>query len=266
MPTMKTPFTLAVLSLALAIVGPSAHAGFFDQLKSTLTTSNGAVAAVSALPEAEIAGGLKAALSVGVSNAVASLGRSGGFLTNLTVKIPVPDKLQTVEKGLRLAGQGQLADNFVASLNHAAEQAVPAAAGVFADALRQMSLTDAQGILAGPDDAATRYFQKTTQTNLFAKFYPVVQKATDSVGVTAEYKAMMNKFSAVNLASVSTFGGFLGKSNPVNLNAADLDTYVTDQALAGLFKLVAAAEKDIRANPVARTSDLLQKVFGTAPK
>jgi hypothetical protein len=259
--TMKSPFKPVTLIIAFTVVCLTSHAGFFDQLKSTLTTSNDAATGVSSLPQDEIVGGLKEALSLGVSNAVASLGRNDGFLTNLTVKIPLPEKLQTVEKALRMAGQSQMADNFVASMNHAAEQAVPVAAGVFGDAIQQMSIEDAKGILAGPDDAATKYFQKTTQTNLFAKFYPVVQKATDSVGVTAEYKAMMDKF-----ASVNTFSSFLGKSNPVNLNTADIDTYVTDKAMDGLFKMVAAEEKNIRANPVARTSDLLQKVFGSATK
>ena len=258
---MKSFFKLITLNITFVIACCTAHAGFFDQLKSTLTTSNNTATAVSSLPEDEIVGGLKEALSLGVSNAVASLGRNDGFLTNASVKIPLPEKLQTVEKGLRMAGQSKMADDFVASMNHAAEQAVPVAAGVFGNAIQQMSVEDAKGILTGPDDAATQYFQKTTQTNLFAKFYPVVQKATDSVGVTAEYKAMMAKF-----ASVNTFSSFLGKSNPVNLNTADIDTYVTNKALDGLFKMVAAEEKNIRANPVARTSDLLQKVFGSATK
>lgn len=259
---MKKPLALITFNLALIIATGTVHAGFFDELKSTLTTTNStAVAVASSLPQNEIVGGLKEALGKGVSNAVVSLGRNDGFLTNANVKIPLPEKLQSVEKALRMAGQSQMADDFVASMNHAAEQAVPVAAGIFGNAIQQMSIADAQGILAGPDDAATKYFQKTTQTNLFAAFYPIVQKATDSVGVTAEYKAMMDKF-----ASVSTFSSFLGKSNPVNLNTADIDTYVTDKAMDGLFKMVAAEEKNIRANPVARTSDLLQKVFGSTTK
>jgi hypothetical protein len=258
---MKTLFKLITLNVALIIAGGTAHAGFLDSLTSALNATNGAAAAVAALPEDQVVGGLKQALGKGVSNAVASLGRSDGFLTNLEVKIPLPEKLQSVEKALRMAGQSQMADNFIASMNHAAEQAVPVAAGVFGDAIQQMSIADAKGILSGPDDAATQYFQKTTQTNLFAKFYPIVQKATDSVGVTAEYKAMMGKF-----ASVNTFSGFLGKSNPVNLNTADIDTYVTDKAMDGLFKMVAQEEKNIRANPVARTTDLLKTVFGSAAK
>lgn len=258
---MKNLFKLTMVAVALFFLKGTAPAGFFDQLKSTLTTTNGTATAISSLSQDQVVGGLKQALSLGVSNAVASLGRNDGFLTNLTVKIPLPPKLQSVESALRMAGQGQLADNFISSMNHAAEQAVPVAAGVFGDAISQMSIADAKGILAGPDDAATQYFQKTTQTNLFAKFYPVVQKATDSVGVTAEYKTMMGKF-----ASVNTFSGLFGKSSPVKLDAADIDAYVTDQALVGLFKLVAAEEKSIRANPLARTSDLLKTVFGSAAK
>jgi hypothetical protein len=259
---MKTPFKFTPFSVALAGVCLTAHAGLFDQLKSALATTNpAATTAVSALSSDQVAGGLKEALGKGVSNAVVSLGHDGGFLTNLNMKIPMPDKLQKVESALRLAGQGQMADDFVASMNHAAEQAVPVAAGVFGDAIQQMTIADAKGILAGPDDAATQFFRRTTQTNLFATFLPIVQKATDSVGVTAQYKAMMGKF-----ASVDTLGGLFGQKNPVKLDAADIDTYVTNKALDGLFKMVAAEEKDIRANPVARTTDLLQKVFGPTAK
>jgi hypothetical protein len=259
---MKTLSKFIPFSVALAVVCLTARAGLFDQLKSALTTTNSATTtAVSALSSDQIAGGLKEALGKGVSNAVVSLGHDGGFLTNLEVKIPMPAQLQKVESALRMAGQSQLADDFVASMNHAAEQAVPVAAGVFGDAIQEMTIEDAKGILAGPDDAATQFFRRTTQTNLFVKFLPIVQKATDSVGVTAQYKAMMGKF-----AGVDTLGGLFGQKNPVNLDAADIDTYVTDKALDGLFKMVADEEKNIRANPVARTSDLLQKVFGAAAK
>jgi hypothetical protein len=256
---MKIPLKLVAFSVAFAVVCSTARAGFFDSLKSVFTSTNSAATtAVSALSSSQIADGLKEALGKGVSNAVVSLGHNGGFLTNLDVKIPMPDKLQKVESALRLAGQGQMADDFIGSMNHAAEQAVPLAAGVFGDAIKQMTIDDAKAILTGPDDAATQYFQKTTQTNLFNLFHPIVAKATDSVGVTAKYKAMMGKFSAAN-----SLGGLFGKSSVVNLDAADIDTYVTGKALDGLFKMVAAEEKNIRANPVARTSDLLQKVFGS---
>lgn len=261
---VKNLFRLVALSITFAVASGNAQVGMFDQLKSALTTSNNAAAAISALPQDEVANGLKEALGKGVSNAVVSLGHDGGFLTNLNVKIPMPEKLQTVEKGLRAAGQGQMVDDFVGSMNHAAEQAVPVAAGVFGSAIQQMSIEDAKGILAGPDDAATQYFKKTTQTNLFALFYPIVQRATDSVGVTAQYKAMMGKFSGLN--TFGGIGGLFGQKKPAAPDAGDIDTYVTNKALEGLFKMVAAEEKSIRGNPAARTSSLLQNVFGSATK
>jgi hypothetical protein len=157
-----------------------------------------------------------------------------------------------------------LADEFISSMNHAAEQAVPVAAGVFGDSIKQMSIDDAKAILSGPNDAATQYFRRTTQSNLFGMFYPIVQKATDQVGVTKEYKAMMGKVSSLN--SLNTINSFFGSSNPINLSTTDIDSYVTTKALDGVFKMVADEEKNIRANPVARTTDLLQKVFGSVSK
>jgi hypothetical protein len=249
----------------MAAVGFAAHAGWFDQLKSGLTSTNIAAAgAVSALSSDQIAAGLKEALGKGVSNAVASLGHTGGFLTNAEVKIPMPENLQKVESGLRMAGQGQRVDDFIGSMNHAAEQAVPVAAGVFGDAIQRMTIDDAKGILSGPDDSATQYFRRTTQTNLFTRFHPIVQKATDSVGVTAQYKAMMGKFS--ELETLSGVSGLFGQKKPAIPEAGDIDTYITHKALDGLFKMVAAEEKDIRANPAARTTALLQQVFGSAAK
>lgn len=241
---------LAALFIAFCDTGA---AGTFDFLKSANTSS------VSALSQDQMVGGLKEALGKGVERAVASLGRTNGFLTNLNVKILMPVKLQSVEKGLRAAGQGQLVDDFIGAMNRAAEQAVPTAAAVFGGSIRQMSIADAKSILTGTNDAATQFFRRTTQTNLHAKFYPLVQKATDEVGVTASYKQMMGKFSAVG-----TLGNLFGSKSPAKLDAADIDSYVTDKAMDGLFKVVAEEEKSIRANPLARTSDLLQKVFGSA--
>ncbi|HEX4342676.1 MAG TPA: DUF4197 domain-containing protein, partial [Verrucomicrobiae bacterium] len=129
---------------------------------------------------------------------------------------------------------------------------------VFGDSLQQMSIADAKSILTGTNDAATQYFRRTTQTNLYGKFYPLVQKATDSVGVTARYKQMMSKFTAPD-----SIGGFLSSKTSVKLDAADIDAYVTGKALDGLFAMVAKEEESIRANPAARTTDLLQKVFAT---
>ena len=257
---MKLGFQTFFFALA-AVLPLSVHAGFFDELKSAVASTNGITSnssSLSSLPESQVADGLKEALGKGVTVAVSALGHSDGFLTNLEVKIPMPGKLQTVEKALRMAGQNQMADDFVASMNHAAEQAVPVAAGVFGDAIKQMSIEDAKSILAGPDDAATQYFRRTTETNLYSLFYPVVQKCTAQVGVTEKYKEMMGKFSSLN-----SFGGLFGGGSSSLLQAADLDDYVTNKSLDGLFKMVADEEKEIRANPMARTTDLLKTVFGS---
>jgi hypothetical protein len=200
-------------------------------------------------------------LSKGLQGAVARLGHNGGFLTNLQVRIPLPEKLQKVESALRAVHQEKLADEFVATMNHAAEQAVPEAGIVFADALKHMTIQDAKSILTGPPDAATRYFQKTTQTNLYARFYPIVQKATRQTGVTASYQKLVEKMDLSNLTGkLGAVGNLLG--GVVDQNTVDLDGYVTEKAMDGLFKTIADEEKRIRENPVARTTDLLQQVFG----
>ncbi|MCG3147624.1 MAG: hypothetical protein PCFJNLEI_01064 [Verrucomicrobiae bacterium] len=233
--------------LLAVLLASTAQAGWLDFIKKPATATN-----LTALAETDIAAGLKEALAKGVTKAVTDLGKDGGYLKNLDVKIPMPEKLQSVEKGLRSLGQDKMADEFVATLNHAAEQAVPVAAPIFADAIKQMTIQDAQAILQGAPDSATQFFRKTSTPQLTEKFLPIVKTATEKTGVTAQYKKLMQ--AAGPLASL------LGKDN------ADLDGYVTTKALDGLFKMVAAEEKQIRENPVARTSDLLKKVFGSTSK
>ena len=196
----------------------------------------------------QVTRGLKEALAKGLQQAVGSLGKTGGFLTNLNVKIPMPEKMQSVEKALRTLGQDRLADEFITTMNQAAELAVPAAAEVFAGGLQRMTVDDAKGILSGPKDAGTQFFRRTTEAELTQKFLPIVQKATAKSGATAVYKQVTEK---AKLA-----GPF------VTIPSLDLDTYVTGKALDGLFKMVAAEEKRIRDNPVARSTDLLKSVFG----
>lgn len=197
----------------------------------------------------EISGGLKEALSKGVKFAINTLGKENGFLDNARVKIPLPKSLQKLEKGLRLAGQGKVVDEFVGSMNHAAEKAVPVAIDVFVDAIKQMSFDDARKILfSGQNDSATQFFRRTGEETLRGKFRPIVEEFTEKTGVTNKYKTMIGKagFAAQ----------FLGK------DATDLDGYVTQKALDGLFLLVADEEKKIRENPLGRTTSLLKKVFG----
>ena len=244
--------------LLVVFVCGAASAGWFDTITRAVTTpvtnanATGANAPAFAgvpLSEQDVAAGLKMALSNGVNRAVSQLGRDGGFLTNLSVRIPMPAELQRIELALRAAKQDRLADEFVTTMNHAAEKAVVEAAPVFASAVTAMTLQDARGILSGPPDAATQYLRRTGGAQLEQRFLPVVRDATAQTGVTSAYKA----FQSAAPKSVTTFFG---------ADTVDVDTYVTRKAMDGLFQLVAAEEQRIRADPLARTSDLLQRVFG----
>lgn len=252
---MKNYMMMGVLVLGMpGLVASAAAADFKDLLKGWLEPKPAATATTPApttatLSQDEIVRGLKEALSKGAEGAVAKLGKEGGFLNNAAVKIPLPDGLARVEKVLRQLGQGRYADQFVATMNHAAEKAVPEAAGILAEAIRDMTLEDARAILKGPEDAATQYFRRKSETRLTERLSPIVSQATDQAGVTAAYKKMVGKAGA--------WAGMLGIGNE------DLDGYVTAKSLDGLYKMVAEEEKAIRANPVARTTDLLKKVFGS---
>ncbi len=238
--------------LSIVFFNMDAHAGWRDILhvfdKDKKSAAQGAEPG-SGLAETDIVNGLKEALTRGTRTAVAMLGKQDGFLANPQVKIPLPESLQKVEKGLSKIGQSKLADNFVETMNRAAEKAVPEAASIFADSVRNMSIADARNILQGEDDAATRYFRENSSDELKEKFLPIVKQATSQVGVTDSYKKLTDKL------------GFL--SSYVDTSSLDLDNYVTDKAMAGLFTMVAAEEKKIRENPLARTSDLLKKVFSS---
>jgi hypothetical protein len=250
--------------IALVVFVNSATAGWLDSLglKSSTNVTVG-TAALGALSQTQMANGLKEALGNGLQNAIKQLGHDGGFLTNMNVRIPLPEKLQSVEKTLRAIKQDKLADEFVTTMNRAAEQAVPEAAAVFGDAVKQMSIEDAQSILTGTNNAATQFFRRTTQTNLYAKFYPIVKAATAKAGVTSAYKNMLGKVS-----SGGGFGGTFGglATSYLGADALDVDAYVTNKTLDGLFKMVAEEEKRIRENPLARTTDLLKQIFGAAAK
>lgn len=201
------------------------------------------------LSTTDISSGLKEALFKGVKFAVDSLGREDGFLGNARVRIPLPGKIAKMEKTLRAFGQGKRVDEFVVSMNRAAEKAVPVAIDVFLDAIKQMTFDDARKILfSGQDDSATQFFRRTSENTLRDKFRPLVEEATTSVGVTQKYKEMIGRY------------GFIGKA--IGEDASDLDGYVTQKALDGLFLLVADEEKKIRKDPIGRTTSLLRKVFG----
>ncbi len=195
-----------------------------------------------------VAAGLRQALEHGTQRAVGTLGQVNGYLKNPPVHIPVPDQLQRAESLLRRIGAGKYAEQFVTSLNRAAETAAPKAKSIFLDVIQAMTIQDAIGILQGADDAATQYFRRHAQARLTAAFQPVVARATSEVGVTAYYKRFVQKAAATSL---------------VDTRGLDLDEYVTRKALDGLFYMITQEEKRIREDPIARTTELLRKVFGS---
>lgn len=237
-----------ISSFLLVISANKVHAEWGDLLKFFTEEDTGAEQSL--LANSEIIDGLKAALSKGAKSAIGQLGKTDGFYGLPEFRIPMPDSLQTAERALRKMGQDKVADEFVLTMNRAAEQAVPEAASIFADAIKQMTFADAKAILEGPEDAATGYLRKTGGQQLAEKMYPVVKQATDRVGVTAKYKSLLDNL------------GFM--SGLVDKDSLDIDRYVTNKAMDGLFTILADEEKMIRQDPAARTSEILQRVF-TSP-
>jgi hypothetical protein len=246
MPAGTSPVRLILTALLFLLFTSPARADWGDLLK--LFDKADKTVSASSLSEADVIAGLKQALSHGTRSAVDFLGRKNGFLDTPRVHIPMPDSLQMVERGLRSAGQGRYADEFIATLNHAAEQAVTGATPIFVKAIKSMTIADAWNILNGPDNAATTYFRGHTSDALYKRFLPVVSRATAKVGVTSAYKRLVNELGPL--------GGL------VDTESLDLDAYVTRRSLDGLFLILAEEEKRIRENPAARTTELLRKVFG----
>ncbi len=248
---MKFSHSFVAGLVVIAAGAGAAHAagvgGLLDMLRGLGGGDQTQGTGIEALTQGEIADGLKQALEKGVNTAVTELGRPGGFLDNARVRIPMPKQLAWAEKALRELGQDKLADDFVNSMNSAAEKAVPEVANLFGGAIKQMTVDDAKRILQGPDDAATQYFRTHTSDALVERMRPIVTQATDAAGVTASYKSMMSKAG--------------GLTSLLGQDAVDLDGYVTDRAMDGLFLMIADEEKKIRANPVERSTELLKKVF-----
>lgn len=199
------------------------------------------------LSQGESIAGLREALLRGATAAVGQLGKHDGFFANPRVRIPLPESLQKIERGLRLLGLGGQADALVETMNRAAEVAVVEARPLLVNAVRQMTVSDARGILGGPEDAATQYFRRSTGEALAQRFLPVVRQATAQVQVAGQYNKLAKR--------AATFG-------LLDSRDADLDQYITDRTLDGLFLLIADEERAIRRDPVATGSQLLKKVFG----
>lgn len=200
-----------------------------------------------AISTGDASAGVKEALAKGADYAVASLGKDNGFLGNSKVKIPLPGYPQKAEKGLRMFGLGKQADELVDTMNHAAENAVAEARPILTDSIRKMSVQDAKGILTGGEDSVTQYFRRTSTEQLTRKFTPIVKAATKKLQLAEQYNSYAGKAASAGL---------------IDQKDADIDSYVTQKAMDGLFLMIAEEEKRLRANPLGAGSDLLKKVFG----
>lgn len=211
---------------------------------SALETQQGAE-----LSSDTIINGLKEALEVGTKKAVEKVSQQGGYLNNPQIRIPLPPRVQQAAALMRQLGLNKLADDFEQSINSAAEKAAPQATSIMIDAIKSMSIDDARHILNGNNDAATRFFEGRTRDKLAVLFEPIINTSLNEVGATRYYNQLDDKLSSVPVVGQ-------------NLNL-DLQDYVTGQALDGLFTMLAQEEQKIRANPTARTSEILQQVFGS---
>lgn len=198
------------------------------------------------LSNADIASGLRQALDLGIEKQVTKLTKTDGFYRNELVKILLPAELQKVDKGLRDIGLGSLADEGLKVLNRAAEDAVKEATPIFVNAVKEITFSDARNILLGTDDAATQYLTTKTQTSLYDKFHPVINNSFSKVGADQIWQNLINRYNAIPFTS--------------NVNP-DLTDYVTEEALKGVYTMIAVEEKEIRTKVGERSTDLLRRVF-----
>jgi hypothetical protein len=204
---------------------------------------------VSPTSSVDIGAGLKEALNQGITKQVSKLAIANGFYKNESVKILFPSELQFVDNTLRKYGLSHLADEGIRSMNHAAENAVKEATPIFIEAIKNISIKDAQSILTGKDNAATVYLQSSTTKSLNSKLQPIIKQSMSAVGADLIWNSIISKYNAIPL---------MGKVNP------DISGYVTEQTLQGVFKMIAVEEKNIRTDINSRTSELLQQVFAVA--
>lgn len=231
---------VAVLLVVVAAgVAQAQQRGFLERLGIKKSSSG--------LTESTIADGLKEALTVGIDRTIALVGKKNGYFKNDTIKIQPPKAIQRLERPLELAGYGPQIDEFVLSMNRAAENAAPVAKGIFVDAITEMRIEDARKILRGSDTAATEYLDEHTRDRLTAAFLPQVKKSMGMYSVTQKYQEVAGRVSEL------PFGRSLGSES--------IEKYTTDKALDGLFYVLGQEEKRIRKDPAARATDLLKKVF-----
>ena len=202
---------------------------------------------LSDLTQGDASGGLKDALAQGAKVAVQQLGKPGGFSNDPAVRIELPGNLGKAASAMKMMGMGAQVTQLEASMNKAAEAAVPQAQELLLDAVKKMTVADAKSIFSGPDNAATTYLNKTSREQLRAKFLPIVKQATNQVGLAKQY---------------NSFAGQAASFGAIDAKSANIENYVTEEALDGLFTVIAKQEASIRENPAAAATSLAKKVFG----
>lgn len=241
---MKKASYFTVIILACSTLTSIAQ---FDKFKKSVGEKVGSKNTSAALSQDEVASGLKEALTKGVEKGVDQLSKPDGFYKDLSIKIPLPEEANKVESKLRSIGQGEKVDETIESINRAAEDATTAAKDIFVTAIKGMSIDDAMSLLKGEDNAATTFLERSTRTDLFTKFEPIIKASLDKVGATKNWNTIFTTYNRIPMVQ---------KINP------DLVDYATNKAIDGLFIQIAKEEQQIRENPAARVSDLLKKVFG----
>jgi len=239
---MKNKYILLVIMLTPLFLPNPCYAGFLDRIMNLLDS-----AVPEKLDENTIISGLKEAISVGTNNAVSSVSKIDGYFKNPSIKIPIPEKIEKVADGLRKFGYQKLVDDFIISMNRSAEKAALKATPIFIDAIKEMTFEDAKKILNGSETAATSYFKEKTNDKIYDVFKPVIASSMDETGATRAYKNITGKFASLPF---------------VKPEFLEIDRYVTNKALEGLFFVIGQEEKKIRNDPAARISELLIKVFG----
>ena len=221
------------------------------QINQALSDANKAMGGDKPLTTAEVSEGLKEALIKGISNGSDLASQLDGYFKNPEIKIPFPPDVKKVEDRLRQIGLGGEVDKFVMTLNRGAEDAAKEAKPIFIAAIKQMTIDDAWAILRGEPDAATQFLKRTTSAQLKEKFSPIIQASLNKVNATKYYGELVSRYNSIPMVQ---------KVNP------DLNDYATDLAMQGLFTMIAKEEKSIRQDPVARTTELLKRVFGSQTK
>ncbi|MCK9256109.1 MAG: DUF4197 domain-containing protein [Bacteroidales bacterium] len=236
--------TIAILSIIILFVSCDVLTGVLGEMETSGTGPK-------QLTQAEVSQGLKEALNVGVGKAVNMVSATNGFYNNPQIKIPFPEEAVKVKEFCINAGLKNQVTQFEEKLNRAAEDASKGAIEVFVNSIKQMSISDAISILQGKENAATEYFKRTSSKQLYDKFYPVVSASTDKIMLAKYWTPLVDKY---NTAMMITGGQKV---------ETDLNAYVTNKALDGLFLMLAKEEKNIRVDPIARVTDILTKVFGS---